>query len=114
MFRCDPVLARLRILKGAETSVASEKKAENGGNGTVEERASSPTRWSRGSTRRGRRSAKPHCPSVIEGPLMDGMSVRRSVWIGKMFLPQVVKSARVMKSAAHLTPTEAIATLGFY
>ena len=43
---------------------------------------------------------------VIEGPLMDGMSVVGDLFgQGKMFLPQVVKSARVMKSAvAHLIP----------
>jgi 5-methyltetrahydrofolate--homocysteine methyltransferase len=44
--------------------------------------------------------------SVIEGPLMDGMSVVGDLFgAGKMFLPQVVKSARVMKKAvAYLTP----------
>ncbi|PIW69114.1 MAG: methionine synthase, partial [Ignavibacteriales bacterium CG12_big_fil_rev_8_21_14_0_65_30_8] len=44
--------------------------------------------------------------SVIEGPLMDGMSVVGDLFgSGKMFLPQVVKSARVMKKAvAYLTP----------
>ncbi len=43
---------------------------------------------------------------VIEGPLMDGMNVVGDLFgAGKMFLPQVVKSARVMKAAvAHLTP----------
>jgi len=43
---------------------------------------------------------------VIEGPLMDGMNVVGDLFgAGKMFLPQVVKSARVMKSAvAHLLP----------
>ncbi|HXL54700.1 MAG TPA: dihydropteroate synthase, partial [Chitinophagaceae bacterium] len=43
---------------------------------------------------------------VIEGPLMDGMNVVGDLFgSGKMFLPQVVKSARVMKkSVAHLTP----------
>ena len=43
---------------------------------------------------------------VIEGPLMDGMNVVGDLFgEGKMFLPQVVKSARVMKSAvAHLVP----------
>ena len=43
---------------------------------------------------------------VIEGPLMDGMNVVGELFgAGKMFLPQVVKSARVMKQAvAHLTP----------
>ncbi len=43
---------------------------------------------------------------VIEGPLMDGMNVVGDLFgAGKMFLPQVVKSARVMKKAvAHLLP----------
>jgi 5-methyltetrahydrofolate--homocysteine methyltransferase len=43
---------------------------------------------------------------VIEGPLMDGMNVVGDLFgSGKMFLPQVVKSARVMKKAvAHLFP----------
>jgi len=43
---------------------------------------------------------------VIEGPLMDGMNVVGDLFgEGKMFLPQVVKSARVMKKAvAHLLP----------
>ncbi len=43
---------------------------------------------------------------VIEGPLMDGMNVVGDLFgAGKMFLPQVVKSARVMKQAvAHLIP----------
>jgi 5-methyltetrahydrofolate--homocysteine methyltransferase len=44
--------------------------------------------------------------AVIEGPLMDGMNVVGDLFgAGKMFLPQVVKSARVMKAAvAQLTP----------
>jgi 5-methyltetrahydrofolate--homocysteine methyltransferase len=43
---------------------------------------------------------------IIEGPLMDGMNVVGDLFgAGKMFLPQVVKSARVMKQAvAHLEP----------
>ena len=43
---------------------------------------------------------------VIEGPLMDGMNIVGDLFgEGKMFLPQVVKSARVMKKAvANLTP----------
>ncbi|TWT95149.1 methionine synthase [Neorhodopirellula pilleata] len=46
------------------------------------------------------------CLQVIEGPLMDGMSVVGDLFgQGKMFLPQVVKSARVMKKAvAYLEP----------
>jgi 5-methyltetrahydrofolate--homocysteine methyltransferase len=44
--------------------------------------------------------------SIIEGPLMEGMNVVGDLFgAGKMFLPQVVKSARVMKKAvAYLTP----------
>jgi 5-methyltetrahydrofolate--homocysteine methyltransferase len=43
---------------------------------------------------------------IIEGPLMDGMNIVGDLFgAGKMFLPQVVKSARVMKKAvAYLTP----------
>ena len=52
------------------------------------------------------RQKYPSCLSIIEGPLMDGMSVVGDLFgEGKMFLPQVVKSARVMKkSVAYLTP----------
>lgn len=44
--------------------------------------------------------------NVIEGPLMDGMNVVGDLFgLGKMFLPQVIKSARVMKKAvSHLIP----------
>src|ERR1019366_3747793 len=44
--------------------------------------------------------------NIIEGPLMDGIRVLGDLFgAGKMFLPQVVKSARVMKkSVAYLTP----------
>ncbi len=47
-----------------------------------------------------------HPIEVIEGPLMDGMNIVGDLFgAGKMFLPQVVKSARVMKRAvAHLVP----------
>src|SRR6202167_1931996 len=52
------------------------------------------------------RSAFERPLQVIEGPLMDGMNVVGDLFgAGKMFLPQVVKSARVMKKAvAHLIP----------
>lgn len=52
------------------------------------------------------RLALPRPIEVIEGPLMDGMNVVGDLFgAGKMFLPQVVKSARVMKKAvAHLLP----------
>ncbi len=52
------------------------------------------------------KSKYPRPLTIIEGPLMDGMRVVGDLFgAGKMFLPQVVKSARVMKKAvAHLTP----------
>jgi 5-methyltetrahydrofolate--homocysteine methyltransferase len=52
------------------------------------------------------RLAHEHPLQIIEGPLMDGMNVVGDLFgAGKMFLPQVVKSARVMKQAvAHLIP----------
>ena len=52
------------------------------------------------------RQAYPRPLDVIEGPLMDGMNIVGDLFgVGKMFLPQVVKSARVMKkSVAVLTP----------
>ena len=52
------------------------------------------------------RKQYPSAINVIEGPLMDGMNVVGDLFgAGKMFLPQVVKSARVMKkSVAYLTP----------
>ena len=76
----------------------------------------SRTRWSRASTRYAEsdteelrqliadRGGRPI--EVIEGPLMDGMNVVGDLFgAGKMFLPQVVKSARVMKKAvAYLIP----------
>ena len=52
------------------------------------------------------RQKYPSCLTIIEGPLMDGMQVVGDLFgSGKMFLPQVVKSARVMKKAvAYLLP----------
>ncbi len=52
------------------------------------------------------RQKYPRPLDIIEGPLMDGMRVVGDLFgAGKMFLPQVVKSARVMKkSVAYLTP----------
>ena len=66
-------------------------------------RASSTTSR-RTSRRRGSKYPKPL--DVIEGPLMDGMKIVGDLFgSGKMFLPQVVKSARVMKKAvAYLLP----------
>jgi 5-methyltetrahydrofolate--homocysteine methyltransferase len=96
-------------LKGAET-VAVQKKAEEWRSGTVEERLSHALvkgidAYIDADTEEAR--AKLGRPlAVIEGPLMDGMGVVGDLFgAGKMFLPQVVKSARVMKKAvAYLTP----------
>ena len=91
-------------------AVTDEKKTEEWRNGSVEERLSHALVKGIDSyieidaeearVKLGRPLA------VIEGPLMAGMSVVGDLFgAGKMFLPQVVKSARVMKKAvAHLTP----------
>jgi 5-methyltetrahydrofolate--homocysteine methyltransferase len=98
-------------LKNAGTdSVASEKKAEEWRNGTVEERLShSLVKGIDAYIEIDAEEARVKLGRpllVIEGPLMAGMSVVGDLFgAGKMFLPQVVKSARVMKKAvAHLTP----------
>jgi len=96
-------------LKGAG-AVVSEKRAEEWRNGTVEERLSHALvkgidAFIEIDAEEARvKLGRPLL--VIEGPLMDGMSVVGDLFgAGKMFLPQVVKSARVMKKAvAHLTP----------
>ena len=100
-------------LKAAELGggvAVNEKKAEEWRNGTVEERLSHALVKGIDSfieidTEEARvKLGRPLL--VIEGPLMDGMGVVGDLFgAGKMFLPQVVKSARVMKKAvAHLTP----------
>ncbi len=96
-------------LKGAG-AVVSEKKAEEWRNGPVEERLSHAlvkgidTYIELDAEEARVKLGRPLL--VIEGPLMDGMGVVGDLFgAGKMFLPQVVKSARVMKKAvAHLTP----------
>jgi 5-methyltetrahydrofolate--homocysteine methyltransferase len=96
-------------LKGAGEAV-SEKKTEEWRNGTVEERLSHALvkgidAYIEADAEEARvKLGRPL--AVIEGPLMAGMSVVGDLFgAGKMFLPQVVKSARVMKKAvAHLTP----------
>jgi 5-methyltetrahydrofolate--homocysteine methyltransferase len=96
-------------LKGVGKAV-SEKKAEEWRNGTVEERLSHALvkgidAYIEADAEEARvKLGRPLL--VIEGPLMAGMSVVGDLFgAGKMFLPQVVKSARVMKKAvAHLTP----------
>jgi 5-methyltetrahydrofolate--homocysteine methyltransferase len=97
-------------LKSAGGVVVSEKKAEEWRNGTVEERLSHAlvkgidTYIELDAEEARVKLGRPLL--VIEGPLMAGMSVVGDLFgAGKMFLPQVVKSARVMKKAvAHLTP----------
>jgi 5-methyltetrahydrofolate--homocysteine methyltransferase len=96
-------------LKGVGKAV-NEKKAEEWRNGTVEERLSHAlvkgidTYIEVDAEEARVKLGRPLL--VIEGPLMAGMSVVGDLFgAGKMFLPQVVKSARVMKKAvAHLTP----------
>jgi len=98
-------------LKAASAGAgAVEKKEEEWRKGTVEERLSHALvkgidTYIDADTEEARaRFGRPL--AVIEGPLMDGMSVVGDLFgAGKMFLPQVVKSARVMKKAvAYLTP----------
>jgi 5-methyltetrahydrofolate--homocysteine methyltransferase len=96
-------------LKGVGRAV-NEKKAEEWRSGTVEERLSHALvkgidAYIEADAEEARiKLGRPLL--VIEGPLMAGMSVVGDLFgAGKMFLPQVVKSARVMKKAvAHLTP----------
>jgi 5-methyltetrahydrofolate--homocysteine methyltransferase len=93
-----------------EGAVISERKAEEWRHGTVEERLSHAlvkgidTYIEIDAEEARVKLGRPLL--VIEGPLMAGMSVVGDLFgAGKMFLPQVVKSARVMKKAvAHLTP----------
>jgi len=95
---------------GAGQGDVSQKKEEEWRKGTVEERLAHALvkgidAFIDGDTEEARaKLGKPLL--VIEGPLMDGMSIVGDLFgAGKMFLPQVVKSARVMKKAvAYLTP----------
>src|SRR5450432_2395424 len=101
---------KLKLEGAGAAGAATEKKAEEWRSGTVEERLSHALvkgidTYIDLDTEEAR--AKLGRPlSVIEGPLMDGMSVVGDLFgAGKMFLPQVVKSARVMKKAvAYLFP----------
>jgi len=96
-------------LKGTGKA-STEKKAEEWRNGTVEERLAHALvkgidTYIEADTEEARvKLGRPL--TVIEGPLMAGMGIVGDLFgAGKMFLPQVVKSARVMKKAvAHLTP----------
>ncbi len=102
-----------RLVEFAETVKAAGKvavKDEAWRNGPVEERLSHAlvkgiVDYIDADTEEARQKAKRPL-DVIEGPLMSGMSVVGDLFgAGKMFLPQVVKSARVMKKAvAYLMP----------
>ncbi|MFO0606157.1 MAG: methionine synthase [Polyangiales bacterium] len=105
----ERLVERGERLKGAG-AVVDKKEAEAWRHGTVEERLTHALvkgidSYIDADTEEAR--AKLGRPlAVIEGPLMAGMSVVGDLFgAGKMFLPQVVKSARVMKKAvAYLTP----------
>ena len=96
-------------LKGAGKA-ATERKTEEWRNGTVEDRIAHALvkgidTYIEADAEEARvKFGRPL--AVIEGPLMAGMGIVGDLFgAGKMFLPQVVKSARVMKKAvAHLTP----------
>src|SRR4051794_29653348 len=102
-----------RLVDFAETVKAKDKtpaEKEAWRHGTVEERLSHAlvkgiVDFIEADTEEARRKFNRPL-EVIEGPLMDGMSVVGDLFgAGKMFLPQVVKSARVMKKAvAYLLP----------
>lgn len=102
-----------RLIQFADTVKAKGKvveKDESWRQGSVEERLSHAlvngiTDYIDGDTEEARQKY-PRPLDVIEGPLMDGMNIVGDLFgSGKMFLPQVVKSARVMKkSVAILTP----------
>ncbi len=102
-----------RLVKFAETVKAGGKRVEEDlswRKRSVEERLAHAlvqgiSTWIVEDTEEARQKAERPI-QVIEGPLMDGMNVVGDLFgAGKMFLPQVVKSARVMKQAvAHLVP----------
>ena len=102
-----------RLIEAAEKIVGDDKeeeKVDEWRSGTAEERLKHAlingiTDFVVDDTEEARKKY-PRPLAVIEGPLMDGMNVVGDLFgAGKMFLPQVVKSARVMKKAvAHLIP----------
>jgi 5-methyltetrahydrofolate--homocysteine methyltransferase len=108
--RPDATERLLAFADSVKQTAATVKEAEEWRNGTVQARLSH-------SLVKGiidfldpdleeARTQYPNALSIIEGPLMDGMNVVGNLFgAGKMFLPQVVKSARVMKKAvAYLLP----------
>ena len=106
----ERLVAYGEALKAAGGPAITEKQAEEWRSGTVEERLTHALvrgidTYIDADTEEARlQLGRPL--AVIEGPLMAGMGVVGDLFgAGKMFLPQVVKSARVMKKAvAHLTP----------
>jgi 5-methyltetrahydrofolate--homocysteine methyltransferase len=108
--RPDATERLVEFAEQVKSSVKVQIKDEEWRSGTVEERLSHAlikgiTDYIEEDTEEARQKyGRPL--SVIEGPLMAGMSVVGDLFgAGKMFLPQVVKSARVMKrSVAYLTP----------
>ena len=99
-------------LKAASARRVGQPRRRPKSGAAARSRSGSRTRWSKASTRTSMWTPKRRGPSSgvrsrsSKGPLMDGMSVVGDLFgAGKMFLPQVVKSARVMKKAvAYLTP----------
>jgi 5-methyltetrahydrofolate--homocysteine methyltransferase len=105
----EKLIALAETLKGGAGAKKTEKD-EEWRKGTVNERLSHAlvkgiVDYIDQDTEEARKNY-PKSLHVIEGPLMDGMNVVGDLFgAGKMFLPQVVKSARVMKKAvAYLTP----------
>ncbi|MFY9748019.1 MAG: methionine synthase [Acidobacteriaceae bacterium] len=106
----ERLVAYGEALKAAGGPAITEKQAEEWRSGTVEERLTHALvkgidSYIDADTEEAREKlGRPL--AVIEGPLMAGMGVVGDLFgAGKMFLPQVVKSARVMKKAvAYLTP----------
>jgi len=101
---------KLKAESAGAGAAGSSKKEEEWRKGTVEERLSHALvkgidTYIDGDTEEARQKLDRPL-AVIEGPLMDGMGVVGDLFgAGKMFLPQVVKSARVMKKAvAYLMP----------
>ncbi|HKA40742.1 MAG TPA: methionine synthase [Burkholderiales bacterium] len=112
IFNRRPEAAERMVTFAATVKGAAKRETEDleWRQGPVEERLKHSlvhgiTEWIVGDTEEARaRLGRPI--AVIEGPLMDGMNVVGDLFgAGKMFLPQVVKSARVMKQAvAYLEP----------
>ncbi|MCX6586606.1 MAG: methionine synthase [Acidobacteria bacterium] len=106
----ERLVDRGEALKAASSGAAAEKKTEEWRHGSVEDRLAHAlikgidTYIEIDAEEARVKLGRPLL--VIEGPLMAGMSIVGDLFgAGKMFLPQVVKSARVMKKAvAHLTP----------